>query len=158
MRAGELCVRDVATALAEESALDAARRMAEFHVGDLIVVREQPPGLPRPIGIITDRDLVVQVLARPERVPATTKIGELMRHELIVADEDDDIERLVGTMRDHAIRRIPIVDHEGGLQGVLSIDDVLGWLRDQLQATSKLVERQGGGPRLGARAGPARRT
>jgi CBS domain-containing protein len=148
MRAGELCVRDVVTAQEDESVVEAATRMASYHVGDLIVVAEQPPGLPRPVGIVTDRDLVVQVLARPDRVPAQTRIGDVMRRELIVGQEEEDVERLIARMRDHAIRRIPIVDREGGLQGVVSIDDVLGWMRDQLQAATKLVERQGYGPQL----------
>lgn len=148
MRAGELCVRNVVTADKGESVIDAARRMTEFDVGDLIVVAEQAHGLPRPVGIVTDRDLVVQVLARPERVPATTKIADVMRREIVVAAEDDDVEAVVAKMREHAIRRLPIVDRQGGLQGVISVDDVLGWMRDQLQAATKLMERQGRGPQL----------
>jgi CBS domain-containing protein len=152
MRAGELCVRDVVTARAEESVVDAARRMASLHVGDLIVVEARPQGQPRPIGIVTDRDLVVHVLARPERTPATTKISDVMQCELVTATEDDDVEAIVERMRTHAIRRIPVVDHFGGLQGVLSIDDVLGWMRDQIQTATKLLERQGQGPRLHVQA------
>jgi CBS domain-containing protein len=150
MRAGELCIRNVATATANESAVDAARRMAELRVGDLIVVEPRPHALPTPIGIITDRDLVVRVLARTDRAPATTSIGEVMRSGLVTATEDDDVEEIVSRMRDHAIRRIPIVDDRGGLQGILSLDDVLGWMRDQIQAATRLLERQGEGPLLHA--------
>jgi len=143
MRAGELCIRDVVTAFEDESALDVARRMAEYRVGDVIVVADQPPALPRPIGIVTDRDLVVQVLARPDRVPANVRVADVMRRELVVAREDDDIEHIVAQMREAVIRRIPIVDADDGLQGLLSIDDVLGWMRDQLDAATETVERQG---------------
>jgi CBS domain-containing protein len=153
MRAGELCIRDVVTALEDESTLDAARRMAQLDVGDLIVVRERRYGQPHPIGIVTDRDLVVRVLAC-ELAPATTKVSDIMRRELVTASEDDDIETVAAKMRTHAIRRMPVVDHLGNLQGVLSIDDVIGWMRDQLQTASKLLEQQGGGPRLNARAAP----
>ena len=153
MKAGELCVRDVVTATADETVLVAARRMAEHQVGDVIVVVEQAGQLPKPIGILTDRDLVIQVLAR-ERAPASTKVAEVMRRELVIAMEDDDVERVVAKMREHAIRRIPIVDGHCGLQGVLSIDDVLGWMRDQIEAATKLVERQGHGPQTHV---PARR-
>jgi CBS domain-containing protein len=146
MRAGELCVRDVVTATPDESVVDAARRMAEYGVGNLIVVREEPPAQPQPLGIVTDRDLVVEVLAHPDRVPATTTIGDVMRHALVVAHEDDDIEGVLAKMRDRAIRRIPVVDVAGGLQGMLTIDDVLGWMRDQLQAATRILERQGRGP------------
>ncbi len=151
MRAGELCVRDVVTVGPEETVVVAAKRMADMHVGDLIVVDSRAHGLPPPIGIVTDRDLVIQVLAR-ELVPATTRIAEVMRRELIVASEDEDIETVGNKMREHAIRRIPIVDRRGGLQGVLSVDDVIGWLRDQIQSATRLLERQGNGPQLRARA------
>lgn len=146
MRAGELCIRDVVVANPEESVVEAARRMAELGVGDLVVVADQPGGLPRPIGIVTDRDLVIEVLARPDRVPASLTLADVMRRDLVLAFEDDDIEGVIAKMRQHTIRRIPIVDRHGGLQGILSIDDVLGWMRDQLQAATKLVERQGRGP------------
>jgi len=146
MRAGELCVRDVVTAFEDESVVDVARRMAEYDVGDVIVVVEQARALPRPIGIITDRDLVVQVLARPDRVAAEVRVADIRRHDIVVAREDDDVEAVIAKMRERAIRRIPIVDDDGGLQGVLSIDDVFGWMRDQLQAATKTIERQGRGP------------
>jgi len=157
MRAGELCVRDVVTAREDESVTDAARRMSQLHVGDLIVVADQPEGLPRPIGIITDRDLVVRVLARPDGLPANLTISDVMSRELITATEDDDIEGVVAKMREHSIRRIPIVDRGGGLQGLLSVDDVLGWMRDQVQAATKLLERQGRGPFSGLIAMPIQR-
>ena len=146
MRAGELCVRSVVTAGEDEPIVEAARRMSELRVGDLIVVIEQPHALPRPVGIVTDRDLVLQVLARPERVPAETKVGDVMQREIVVAAEDDEVEAVVEKMRAHAIRRIPIVDRDGGLQGILSLDDVLGWMCDQLHAAAALVDRQSRGP------------
>lgn len=148
MRAGELCVRDVVTADENESVVEAAQRMAQLAVGDLIVVQDRPQGQPHPIGIVTDRDLVVRVLARPSVLPATMKVSDVMQRELVTATEDDDIEAIVDTMRAHAIRRVPIVDRLGGLQGVISLDDVIGWMRDQMQTAAKLLERQGQGPRL----------
>jgi len=147
-------VRDVVTARADESVVDAARRMARFDVGDLIVVEERAPRLPRPLAIVTDRDLVIDVLAKPERTPTTTKLADIMRRELVTASEQDDVETVVGKMRTHAIRRVAIVDDDGGLQGVISIDDVVGWMRDQLQAATKLLERQGQGPQHQVRATP----
>ncbi|MGE0402370.1 MAG: CBS domain-containing protein [Kofleriaceae bacterium] len=151
MRAGELCVRDVVTAWEDESVVEAARRMARFGVGDLIVVKQRLYG-PHPTGIVTDRDLVVQVLARPDRVPLSTTIGEIMQRDLVTGSEDDDVEAIAEKMRAHAIRRVPIVDRLGGLQGVLSIDDVIGWMRDQIETATKLLERQGRGLDLRSRA------
>jgi CBS domain-containing protein len=146
MTVGELCVRNVITAAVNESVVDAARRMAAFRVGDLVVVEDQPHGMPKPIGIVTDRDLVIQVLTCPDRVPSDTTIAEVMRGELVTATEDEEVDRVVERMRDREVRRIPVVDRHGGLQGLLSIDDVLGWLRDQLLAATKLIEHQADGP------------
>jgi CBS domain-containing protein len=150
MKAGELCIRNVATATARETVVEAARRMAELRTGDLIVVENRPGDLPRPIGIITDRDLVVRVLACPERTPSTTAIAEVMPPGLVTAAVDEDVERIVARMRDHAIRRIPIIDRRGGLQGILSLDDVLRWMREQIEAVTRVLECHGEGPRLDA--------
>lgn len=147
MRAGELCIRDVVTARANETAVDVARRMVSLDVGDVIVVEERAGRLPRPVGIVTDRDLVVHVLAaRPERLPSTTTLADIMHRELVTAREDDDVQSVLAKMREHVIRRIPIIDREGGLQGVVSIDDVLGLLRDDIATATELLEHQGQGP------------
>ena len=146
MKAGELCIRNVATATAGETVVEAARRMAEFRTGDLIVVEHRPCQCPRPIGIITDRDLVVRVLACPERSPSTTRIGEVMRPGLVTSYEDEDVERIVAAMRDHMIRRMPIIDRRGGLRGILSLDDVLRWMREQIEAATRLLELHGEEP------------
>jgi CBS domain-containing protein len=148
MRAGELCVRDVVTASADENVVEAARRMATLDVGDLVVVSERDNALPIPIGILTDRDLIIEVLARPERVAAMTRIADVMHRPLVTATEDEDIETIVEKMRANGVRRIPIVDDDGGLQGLLSIDDVIGWIREEIQAATRLLENQGRGPGL----------
>lgn len=148
MKAGALCIRNVATVTARETVVEAARRMAEFRTGDLIIVEPRGGDRPRPIGIITDRDLVVRVVACPERSLATTTVGEVMRAGLVTACEDEDIERIVAAMRDHGIRRIPIIDRHGGLCGILSLDDVLCWMREQVEAATRLLEPHGEEPRL----------
>ena len=146
MRAGELCVRDVVTARPDECVVDVARRMASLDVGDVIVIEERPGHPPRPLGIVTDRDLVVDVLAHAERLPSTTTLADILHRDLVTAREDDDVQTVLDKMRSHAIRRVPIVDHDGGLQGVLSIDDVIGLLRDDIVTAANLLESQGQGP------------
>jgi len=146
MRAGELCVRDVVTAGPDEPVVDVARRMAALEVGDVIVVEARAGKLPRPIGIVTDRDLVVRVLAHPERAPATTTLAEIMQPDPVTCAEDEDLGRVIETMRAHVIRRIPVVDRDGGLQGVISIDDVIGLMRDELETVTRLLDAQGQGP------------
>jgi CBS domain-containing protein len=141
MKAGELCVRDVVTAEPGEPAVEVARRIADHNVGNVIVVVERPAELPRAIGIVTDRDLVVRLLARS--LPATTPIGEVMQRDLVSAFDDEDVEQVVAKMRVHGIRRVPIIDRRGGLLGLLSLDDVLGWMRDELDAAASVTDRQG---------------
>ncbi len=147
MRAGELCIRQVVTAQREESVVAAAQRMAEHGVGDLIVVddeREQPG---RPVGILTDRDLVLYVLTSATRVPSGVTVGQVMTRELATADEQDDIETVLTTMKAHGIRRMPVIDAGGRLQGILSLDDVVDWLAEQLATATRLIERQRSRPR-----------
>ena len=144
MRAGELCIRTVVTAFPEESVVDAARRMADYQVGDLIVVDALGDGGAHPIGIVTDRDLVVRVLTRTNCVPSQTKVADVMRKEVVTASEDDDVEHVLASLRRHNVRRMPVVDQRGVLQGIITIDDIVGWMAEQLERTVGLLERQSG--------------
>lgn len=151
MRIGELCIREVVTVEREELASDAARRMAEYNVGDLIVVGEHDGGIARPVGMLTDRDLVLQVLAKG-RDPDEVHVREIVSGNLITATEDEDIESVLAKLNRHAIRRIPIVDRGGSLQGIVSLDDVLEWISDQAHAAMQVVKRQTQGVPLRRRA------
>lgn len=79
----EICTPDIIYCTPERTAAAAARLMREHHVGDVVIV-EDAEGDPSPIGVITDRDLVVEVLAR-ERDPARVRVRELMRTPMVVA-------------------------------------------------------------------------
>ena len=144
MRAGELCIRTVVTAFPDESVVDAARRMADYQVGDLVVVDAPGDGSAHPIGIVTDRDLVVRVLTRTDCVPSQTKVTEVMRKDVVTATEDDDVEHVLASLRRHNVRRMPVVDRRGVLQGIITVDDIVGWMSDQLKLTVGLLERQSG--------------
>ncbi|MDB4961221.1 MAG: histidine kinase [Myxococcales bacterium] len=140
MRAGELCIREVFTAQRGETISDIAKRMAERNVGDLVVVDDQDPRIP--VGIITDRDLVVRVLAHGDRAPSEVTVGEVMSSEFVAVLEGDDLETVVSRLRLNAIRRIAVVDGEGYLQGIVSLDDILEWIGAQVATVTRLVERQ----------------
>jgi CBS domain-containing protein len=140
MNASELCIREVITARADEPIVEAARRMARYNVGNLIVV-EETDKIVRPIGIVTDRDLVVGVLARGDAA-SHQPIRDVMPSRLVTATEDTDTIDVLALMRQHAIRRIPIVNQRGGLEGVIALDDILGWIADQLGTAAALLQRQ----------------
>lgn len=139
MSVGELCSRTVTVVQRHESVMAAARLMRQQHVGDVVVV--EPEGdAQRPIGILTDRDIVVELVAM-EADLGTLTVGDAMSDLLFTLPEDMDLLVAVGEMRSHAVRRAPVVDARGRLVGILSIDDVLGVLAELLKDLSCLVSK-----------------
>lgn len=127
---GEICNREVVVVERAASAADAARLMRGYHVGDLVVV-EARNGERVPVGILTDRDLVVEVLAQ-DLDPQAVTVGDLMSYELTKAWEQDDVEQALELMRSRGIRRLPVVDEFGALIGIVTVDDLLEYVGEQL--------------------------
>ncbi len=119
----EICTPEVVCCTPETSVLAAARLMRQRHVGDLVVV-EDPDGDQSPLGMVTDRDLVVEVLAQ-ERNPAQLTVREIMRKPVAIASGDEDARQAVERMKLHGVRRIPVVGDHGKLDGIVSLDDLL---------------------------------
>jgi CBS domain-containing protein len=142
MTAGELCIRRVITADPEETVVAAARRMAQENVGDLVVVREVG-GRAEPIGVLTDRDLVLGALAVGTPEALARRVADVMSPP-ITAYADAGVDHVLHTLRTHKIRRLPIVDRDGGLQGILTLDDLVAWIREQLDDAADVVEHQAG--------------
>ena len=140
MSVGKLCSRVVTVVRREESIMAAARLMRQQHVGNVVVV--EPEGeANRPVGILTDRDIVVELLAKELDLNVVT-VGDAMSCELLTLPEDMDLLEAVGQMRSHAVRRAPVVDARGMLVGIISIDDVLGVLAELLKELSCLVNKE----------------
>src|ERR1700690_2859845 len=117
--------------------IEAARLMRTHHVGDLVVVDE--PGAERtPLGIITDRDLVVEVLAGGLD-PATTPLGSLMHRPVVIASESEDSSAVIERMRVHGVRRLPVVDHAGSLVGIVTLNDLLKLAIDEASALLAVI-------------------
>ena len=114
MNVGQLCNRDVVTADQYLPVLEAARRMRAHHVGDLVVV-EAVRGGTEPIGIVTDRDLVLEVLAENIEWAASLRVCEIMTCEPVTAREDEDATVVLHRMRCHGVRRLPVVDARGAV-------------------------------------------
>lgn len=136
MNAGLMCSREVYLAESDEPVLEAARRMEEANVGTLIVLDSAK----RPIGILTDRDLALRVLARGID-PKDTPVNRVMTKQPIVVDEQTPIEGVLALMRRHDIRRLPVVGLEGALLGIVSLDDVMDFLAQQFAELRTLLER-----------------
>lgn len=140
MKAGELCTRTVVTANVDEPVVEVARRMARHDVGSVVVV-DDAGGVARPVGIVTDRDLVTRALARG--APVTGAVREVMHGELVTANEADDVDDVLARLRRRAVRRVPVVGAGGALIGILTLDDILAWISEELRSAVTLVERQG---------------
>lgn len=137
---GEICNREVVVVERAASATDAARMMRGYHVGDLVVV-EARNGERVPVGILTDRDLVVEVMAQ-ELDPQAVTAGDLMSYELTKAWEQDDVEQALELMRSRGIRRLPVVDEFGALIGIVTVDDLLEYVGEQLSDLVRVAGRE----------------
>jgi len=132
MNAGEICKPNVVTVREFDELSAAARLMRERHVGYLIVVEPQPlDARLKPVGVLTDRDIVVGVLARDADIRAL-RVGDVMTREPVVVDEDKSIAFALKEMRRIGVRRLPVVGSAGCLVGVLSLDDVIEVLAKEL--------------------------
>ena len=140
MHIGEICTRSVVTCGREASAIEIARLMRDRHVGDVVVV-EPCDGGSKPVGIVTDRDLVVQVMAAPVD-PDRLRAEDLVPRQLVTALESEGIYDAIWHMRSRGIRRLPVVDPRGRLRGVLSVDDVTRCLADELSEVGRIGKRQ----------------
>ncbi|HUI98980.1 MAG TPA: CBS domain-containing protein [Usitatibacter sp.] len=122
MKTGEVCNRRVVSVRAGASLAEVSRLMREAHVGSVVVVDDARPL--RAVGIVTDRDIVVEAVAAGID-PATLTVGEIMGTSLVVARESEDALESLRTMRRRGVRRLPVVDDEGALCGIVTLDDLL---------------------------------
>jgi CBS domain-containing protein len=132
MNVGEICVRDVVTVGESDELARAAEVMRERHVGYLVVVGPNvgESGF-MPVGVLTDRDIVVGVVAK-NTDPKALRVSDLMTRQPTVVAETAPLGEALSKMRRIGIRRIPVVGRGGLLVGVLSLDDVLGSLSEEL--------------------------
>ncbi len=125
MRVGTICQRQVSTVKRSAEVSAAARLMKDAHVGYLVVVpTDASDRAPHPVRVLTDRDLVVMLLAR-EVTPSAVSVGDVMIANPVTVRETDSIETALQKMREHCVRRMPVVGERGDLMGVLSTDDIL---------------------------------
>lgn len=140
MIVGEICTRTVIVAPRGTSVREAAKLMRERHTGD-IVVTDESDGRRIPAGIVTDRDVVVEVVA--ERLnPDDLLVNDIMTASLVTARERDGIFETIALMRSEGVRRMPIVDVSGALVGIVSLDDLLELMAEELGDLVSLI-RQG---------------
>lgn len=140
MNAGERCNRQVVTATRETTISGAARLMRDKHVGSLIVVENRDNRL-EPVGILTDRDIVIEVLAENVDPDAVT-VGDVMTTAVLKVCEQDSIFEVAQRMRARGVRRVPVISKQGELVGVLAQDDILALLGEELSMLAKVSTRE----------------
>lgn len=138
MPVSEICNREVIIVQPHDTALEAGRLMRQHHVGDVVVV-ETRGGARIPVGVVTDRDLVVEIIA-PELDPKAITVGDIMVAGLVTLTENCGVFEAIQYMRAKVVRRVPVVNDSGGLVGILTLDDLLELLAEELLALAHLVK------------------
>jgi len=123
MRVGEYCKHGVVTIDPSADCVAIAQLMRDEHVGFLVVVQEGDPKR-KPLGVVTDRDLVLQVCARDVDMHGVTA-ADVMSRDPLIARENDDLSDLMQAMRIDGFRRVPVVNENGALIGIIAIDDAI---------------------------------
>ena len=139
MKVRDFCSRIVAVAMPSTDLREAARMMREHHVGSLVVI-DKSDGATAPIGVITDRDIVVLAVA-PGIDPQTLTVRDVMSPEPAVLRDDCGVYEAAETMAATGARRLPVVTEAGVLLGIVSLDDVLRVLSTELAYLVETVNR-----------------
>ena len=126
MQLSEILTRDVETIRPDAPVREAAQRMRSMDVGSLPVCDGQ-----RLLGMVTDRDLALRILA-DGRDPNATPVKDAMTPDVCYAFEDDDVRRAADLMKERQIRRLPVLNRDKQLVGIVAIGDIATHATDQL--------------------------
>jgi CBS domain-containing protein len=133
--AGDIAETDVVTADRDDPLTGIVERMAQEDVGTVVIEEDG-----RPIGLVTDRKIALSLTDRTDISDMTA--GDVMTEDLVTVSEDTTVFDVTRTLGDHAIRRAPVVDEDGKLTGIVSIDDMLVLLATEMDQLGDVIERQ----------------
>lgn len=140
MRIADICTRHVIHVGADSSLREVAETMRKHHVGAVVVI-EPPNGERIPVGIVTDRDIVLAVIARGVAVDAL-RVGDMMTRHVITCRDDQELFDAIQLMRERGVRRLPVLNGKGGLVGMVSADDIYGALSMHMRELSQALTRE----------------
>lgn len=140
MSIGEFCNREVIIARREESVLEAAQLMRRYHVGAVVIVDEINEKR-YPVGVLTDRDLVMEVLVN-KLDPETVLIGEILGESVVTVKTSDGVFDTIQHMRSRGVRRAPVVDDNRELIGIITVDDLIAVLAEEMNELYKLIRHE----------------
>jgi CBS domain-containing protein len=136
MPIGDYCEKPAATVRGDETVRAAAQRMKQEGLGSLVVVTAG-----RPVGIVTDRDLVLETLGN-RLDPGSVTVEEIASRPLVTVEQDAPVREAVRVIRRHAVRRLPVVDDKGQLVGIVAADDLLSLAAAELGGLAVAVRSQ----------------
>jgi len=139
MNVGQICGRHVVTVLPGSDLTAAAALMREKHVGYIVVLESE--WVRRPVGVLTDRDIVVSVVAMKAN-PASLTVGDVMTPRVVTTEEQSTLDAALMQMRRNGVRRLPVLAMNGEVVGVLSIDDALQAIMDELDSAAGSIRLQ----------------
>ena len=137
----DICTRKTVVATPDTTVAEAAQLMRRHHVGTIVVCKEAGASRRIPLGIVTDRDIVVEVVA-PDLRPDTITVGDIMGRELATVSESKSVQQALEIMRHKGVRRLPVVKDSGRLSGIVSLDDLLGVVAQELNDVAKVAARE----------------
>jgi CBS domain-containing protein len=140
MNIGDICVPAVTVGYGAMTVSDAARIMEQQHVGCVIVIEEREMGK-LPLGVLTDRDIVLNVVARG-RDPRNMPIADAMSRDIFTVHDDDTVKDALVLMRRRGVRRAPVVNRSGMLVGIVTLDDLLRLVVSQLNDLAATVSQE----------------
>jgi CBS domain-containing protein len=140
MAIGAICNREVITVQRDATVLHAAMLMRQYHVGDVVVI-ENRNKLCVPVGIVTDRDIVMDLVATELDCKVIT-VGDIVISKLAMVKESAGVFDAIQIMTTKGVRRLPVIDDAGGLVGIVTLDDLLLLLAKEFSSLTKLVMRE----------------
>lgn len=136
MPIGDYCEKPAGTVCGGDTVRAAAQRMRDEGLGSLVVVKDG-----RPIGIVTDRDIVIESLCN-RLDPGAAKVDEIASRPLVTVEQDTPVREAARVIRRHAIRRLPVVDEKGQLVGIVAADDLVSLAAAELSGLAVAIRSQ----------------
>jgi CBS domain-containing protein len=136
----DICKRDVVTLGRDDTVSHAAKLMRQQHIGDVLVTVKKHGKL-EPIGIVTDRDIVIEIIA-PGLDPNVITVGDIMQPNLFTVKEDAGVFDAIKIMTSKGVRRLPVIKKDGALAGIITLDDLFLMMAKEFCSFAKLLTKQ----------------
>jgi CBS domain-containing protein len=139
---GDFCNRRVVVAKPGEGLSEVAHRMLAESVGCVVVVEDAPDGSRKPIGMLTDRDIVVGLLAHTDRHIHSSRVADVMTSHIVTAWASEPLEDAFERMREFGVRRLPVINDDGRLEGLVTFDDWVEFASEQISGLALLLQQE----------------